>query len=109
MLEFANLYSSAKTALAEWTGASEDLLHIHAGLLIFVLAALLLHRRMRSPWPLVLVILFAAGNEIVDFTTPRQTPLEWVADFINTVFWPTVLFLIARRGQASDRVGKGRG
>lgn len=104
MFEVVELYSGAKVALGDWTGASEDLLHVHAGLLIFVLAALLLRRRMRSPWPLVLVIIFAAGNEMVDFASPRQTPIEWVAAFINTVFWPAILFLIARRGKASDRV-----
>lgn len=90
-------YSTQKRSLGDLTGASEELLHVHAGLLIFVISALLLRRKMRSPIPLVVVALFAALNEVVDALTGPMDWLEAVTDFLNTVFWPFVLFLLARR------------
>lgn len=91
-------YGAAKSWLSDHTGATEDLLHIHAGLLIFVVAALVLKKKMRSPVPLALVIVFALLNEVIDHLAggPQRT-LEPYVDFVNTVFWPTVLFLAARR------------
>ena len=68
------------------------------GLLIFVLAALVLRRRMRSPLPLTLVVLFAAGNEAIDWLSGvPSAPFEPLVDFLNTIAWPTILFLAARR------------
>lgn len=91
-------YRELKVALGDATGATEDLLHIHAGLLIFVISALVLRKRMRSPIPLALVVLFAAGNELIDWLSGVPSrPFEPLVDFFNTVFWPTILFLIARR------------
>ena len=102
-MDFLNLliagYSSAKTALSVLTGASQDLLHVHVGLLILVLAALLLRRKMRSPIPLALVAILALVNELVDWLAggPHTTLFEQAIDFVNTVFWPAILFLLARR------------
>ena len=91
-------YRDAKRQLAEITGAAEDLLHVHAGLLIFVLAALVLRKKMRSPIPLALVYLFALLNEVIDaLAGGSANPLEPYVDFANTIFWPTILFLLARR------------
>jgi hypothetical protein len=91
-------YGSAKAWLIDYTGAAEDLLHIHAGLLIFVVSALVLKKKMRSPVPLALVAVFAALNEVIDHLAGApQDSLEPYVDFANTVFWPAVLFLVARR------------
>lgn len=91
-------YGEAKRALGAMTGASEDLLHIHAGLFIFVISAILLRRKMRSPVPLILVIFFAAANEVIDWISNKPAaPMEPLIDFLNTSFWPLMLFLIARR------------
>lgn len=82
------------------TGATEDLLHVHIGLAIFVLTALLLKRRMRSPWPLAVVAIMSLANEVVDFFTHEVW--DWwpnTLDLVNTIFWPGVLFLLARRGK----------
>ncbi len=97
LLEWAGRYSDLKNRSAELTGMSEDLLHVHVGLALFVLGALLLKRRMRSPWPLAIVYAFAVLNELIDLTAPVVSLSEPFLDIANTVFWPTVLFLIARR------------
>lgn len=91
-------YGGAKAWLVVSTGATEDLLHVHAGLLIFVLAALVLRRKMRSPIPLALVAFFAVLNEAFDLLAGgTHQALEPYVDIANTMFWPTVLFLLARR------------
>lgn len=98
-------YSSAKQALSTQLGASEDLLHLHAGLIIFFVAALLLRRRMRSRVPIALVYIFAFGNELIDIFSPAggTTSTESAVDIANTIVWPTLLFLLARRrGQSGD-------
>ena len=92
-------YSLAKQEIAGFLGASEDLLHLHAGLLIFFAAALLVRRRMRSRVPIALVYAFAIGNELIDAMSPGSSTSQWepAVDILNTVFWPTMLFLLARR------------
>ncbi|OBX20735.1 hypothetical protein A9995_03340 [Erythrobacter sp. QSSC1-22B] len=92
-------YSAAKQALATNLGATEDLLHLHAGLIIFFAAALFLRHRMRSRVPIALVYVFAFGNEVIDFYSPAggATLAGSVADILNTIVWPTLLFLLARR------------
>ena len=91
-------YHETKQRFSHFTGASENLLHVHAGLLIFVVAALVLRRHMRSPYPLLCVLFFALANEGLDVLsgTPSK-PLEPYIDIVNTVFWPLMLFLLARR------------
>ncbi len=91
LFELASRYSAFKRSLSALTGAQEDLLHVHAGLLIFVLASLVLRRKMRSPLPLSVVAFFAVANEVLD------RPMEPWVDIANTIFWPAVLFVLARR------------
>lgn len=92
-------YSGFKQNLGDAVGMSEDLIHVHVGLAIFVAAALLLRRRMRSPLPILAVVLLAFANEVVDYVAPAPwDPAEGALDFLNSVFWPALLFLLARRG-----------
>jgi hypothetical protein len=99
MTHLIAIYAGAKRSLGTMAGATEDLLHVHAGLLIFFGAALLLRRRMRSRIPVALVWAFALGNELVDAFSPGASATAWepAADIVNSVFWPTLLFLLARR------------
>ena len=94
----ASHYGNAKRAVEAWTGAGQEMLHVHAGLLIFVLASLLLRKKFRSPIPLGLVVVFAVLNELIDWVnSPSPNALEPYLDIANTAFWPCVLFLLARR------------
>lgn len=99
MWKMGKAYSVAKREIADFLGASEDLLHLHAGLLIFFAAALVFRRRMRSRVPIALVYAFAIANELVDAMSPGGSANRWepAVDIVNTVFWPTLLFLLARR------------
>ena len=98
-------YAAIKQSMSEATGASEELLHVHFGLLIFVAVALLLRRRMHSNWPVGLVWAFAIANEAVDFFAAGYEPFESLLDVINTILWPTILHLVARRRRVSPPLG----
>ena len=99
MNQLTSAYASAKGNLGNVLGASEDLLHVHAGLLIFFIAALVFRRRMRSWVPIALVWAFAIANELIDALSPSGNVSRWepAVDIANSVFWPTLLFLLARR------------
>lgn len=105
---FASLpdtYASWKTWMSQSTGATEDLLHVHFGVLIFVVVALVFRRRMHSLWPVGMVWTFALLNELIDsFAAEWRMDLS-ALDVLNTVFWPTVLFLVARRRRVSPPIG----
>jgi hypothetical protein len=91
-------YVRWKADLGERIGMSEDLLHVHAGLAIFLLTALLLRKRMRSWIPIGFVVALALGNELIDYGRGKGWDITSSSiDFLNTIFWPTLLFLLARR------------
>jgi len=106
---FASLpdtYAGWKTAMSDATGATEDLLHVHFGVLIFVVVAVAFRRRMHSWWPVSLVWAFALANELVDcFAADWQADAS-ALDVLNTVFWPTILFLVARRRRIHPPIGR---
>ncbi len=101
-MDLADRYAALKESMSLATGASEDLLHVHFGLLIFVVMAVLLGKRLHSRWPLLGVAAFAIGNEMVDIFASEWQPIHSILDVANTLFWPTILFLVAsrRRGKA---------
>ena len=102
MAHIVATYSETKSALVNATGGSQDLLHVHAGLMIFALSTLLLRREAGSSIPLMVVVGFAAVNEVMDaLVSGSQPPFEPLLDFVNTVFWPAVMFLLMRRWKRS--------
>lgn len=102
LLEFAQRYGEWKRWFEHSLGVSDDLLHVHLGLAVFVLSALLLRRRMRSIWPLSAVVILAFLNEVIDCAIAENWSAELSAlDLVNSIFWPLVLFLLARRGRAA--------
>lgn len=48
------------------TGLSRDALHVYAGMLVFLLAAVILRRSLRSPVPWLATVAVACGMEVVD-------------------------------------------
>lgn len=100
ILTYLNHLSTAKRDLGDALGMSDDLLHVHLGLAIFVVTALLLRRRMRSILPFAIVAAVALTNEVVDYAISEPwSATRSALDVVNTIFWPLVLFLLARRGR----------
>lgn len=99
LIQLAESYSATKRALVALLGMTDDLLHVHLGLALFAVTALLTRRRMQSWWPLGIVVAFALGNEVIDYFAAEDWSDRLSAlDVANTVVWPLVLFLLARRG-----------
>jgi len=89
-----------KSAVAGFTGLERDALHIYAALLIHIASAALLRRTLASPWPWLIVLLCALGNEWLDMN--RDGVIEaWekdasLHDLWNTMLAPTILALLVR-------------
>ncbi len=104
-MSLPDAYAALKESMSLATGATEELLHVHFGLLIFVTVALVLRRRMHSNWPVATVWAFALANEAVDFFAIGYEVWPSLLDVINTIVWPTVLHLVARRRRISPPLG----
>lgn len=90
-----------KEGLALWSGLSMDALHVHAGILCQIVAALILRRTLASLWPWLVVLAAALANEWSDlsFAVWPDRDLqraESLRDIWNTMLMPTLLLVIAR-------------
>ena len=94
-------FQEAKLALLAFVGLPKDALHIYVGLIVFLGAAALFRRPLSSWLPLGAVLLAALGGELWDVIDTRNAgrDVAWWRnwhDVWNTLFWPAVLFLLAR-------------
>jgi hypothetical protein len=88
---------------------AKDALHIYVGLTLFLCAALVFRGGVRSwkPWLVVLVAALAGELwDLRDSLTYRTRIDLWAnwKDVWNTLFWPTVLLILAR----TTRLFRGR-
>jgi hypothetical protein len=93
-MDIPALYHSVITWIGDGTGASDSLLHVHAGLTILFIARLVTRRSLATPIPFAVVCLAELANEIMD----RLTFGSWrwedtLLDVVNTLFWPLVLMI----------------
>lgn len=89
-----------KTELSELLFLSKDALHIHVGLAIYVAAMLVFRRGPASMVPWLVVLAFELANELLDGLHHFSFEVELTAalrDIGNTMLWPTVVLLLARR------------
>ena len=94
-------FQSIKLAIIAASQLSRDALHVYVGLGTFLAAAMLFRRSIRSFLPLLAVLVVALLVEAVDLRDDLVTRghMRWLAsthDLLNTLFWPTVLLLLAR-------------
>jgi cell shape-determining protein MreD len=92
---------SAKLVLMEATGLGKDALHIYVGLGVMLLVAIGLRKALSDWRPILAVALAAMAGELWDIidTFSHGGRPHWSAnikDVWNTLFWPTILFLLAR-------------
>lgn len=90
-----------KQWLETMSGLDMDALHVHAGLLGQIGAALIFRKSLRSPLPWLAVLVAILGNEVYDlhyevWPTRDAQIAESVKDVWNTMLAPTLLMLVAR-------------
>lgn len=93
---------SAKLVAMDLVGLGKDALHIYVGLGVMIAVAALFRLSLKDPRPLAEVLLAALAGEAWDIFDTVGAGLDprWgrnAKDVANTMFWPAVLFLLARR------------
>jgi hypothetical protein len=83
------------------SGLNMDALHVHAGILLQLVAALLLRRSLKSIWPWAIVLAAIVANEYYDlhyeiWPTRSTQWAESIKDGWNTMLMPTLFLLVAR-------------
>lgn len=102
-------YELIKDWIAPVGGAGRTLIHIHFGLFFFLTGAAFSRRRLRA-WPVLLALLvLQVANEFADLAfkwpdIPRWLWADTFFDTLNTMLWPTLIFLMASDWHAVDRV-----
>lgn len=101
------MYNTLKTELSNLLGISKDALHIHIGLALYVLVALVFRRRLSSWLPWLALLAFEIVNELVDIFHVHGGVMglelgDSLKDVVNTMFWPTVVLVVARRREAKQ-------
>lgn len=92
---------TVKNLVSEVLNLSKDALHIYVGLGVFLIMAALLNKSPRSLVPWIGALIAAIIGEMVDGYDDLVLYGRWrwpasLHDVINTLFWPTVLVLLAR-------------
>lgn len=97
-----------KLAIVSVLGLSKDALHVYTGLAVFLVTAVVLRKPLRSFLPLFIVIAVAVSGELLDRHDDIASLGHWrwqasLHDVLNTLFWPSVLWFLARLGILSGR------
>lgn len=98
-------YMRAIDWIGTTTGFPDALLHVHAGLLVMIAAALIARRPLSSPLPLAMVYAAELANEVMDRFAHGHWMPDTFSDVLNTVYWPTVIYMALQIKQAASAKG----
>ena len=102
-MDFPTLYGRIIVSIGDGTGASDSLLHVHAGLAILFLARIVTRRSLATPVPFLIVCAAELGNELMDYLSYGSW--RWhdtLFDLVNTLFWPLMLMIGIRLRRARE-------
>ncbi|MFD1951743.1 hypothetical protein ACFSGX_13295 [Sphingomonas arantia] len=94
VMDIPALYTKMILAIGDGTGMADSLLHVHAGMAVMFLTRVVTRRSLSTPWPLLAVLIAEVGNEVLDRL--HYGSWRWAdtsSDFVNTLFWPTMLYV----------------
>jgi hypothetical protein len=96
-----SVLQSAKLLLMEASNLGKDALHVYVGLAVMLLVVIAFKRSLSDWRPLAAVALASVAGEVWDVidTWSHGGSPRWDAnwkDIWNTLFWPTILFGLAR-------------
>lgn len=94
-------YQLMKIHILNAVDLSKDAVHIYVGMAVFLIAIVIWQRGRISWLSLIPVIAIATVMEALDLHDDSRSfgYLRWGAsahDLLNTVFWPTVIILLAK-------------
>jgi hypothetical protein len=103
-------FQSFELAVMAATGLSKDALHVYVGLTVWLVTVATLRRSVGSLLPLGVVLAVAIVAEGRDVRDDIVTHGHWrigasAHDVVNTMFWPTILRLLARVTRIAPRRG----
>jgi hypothetical protein len=103
VVKFAKHYEHFTWAVGDRTGATDTLVHVHAGMALLLLARVVTGRSLATPVPFLVVCACELVNEVLD----RISSGSWnwpdtSMDVVNTLFWPLVLMVGLRTRRAHD-------
>ncbi len=102
-MNLVELYHDAIISLGDDTGASDSLLHVHAGLAVMLLARLITRKSLATPIPFLVVCAAELFNEVMDrLATGSWRPMDTSLDVVNTLFWPLMLMIGLRVRRAHE-------
>jgi len=100
---FPTLYERVIVWIGDGTGASDTLLHVHAGLAILFLARIVTRRSLATPVPFLIVCAAELANELMDYLSYGDWRWHDTSfDVVNTLFWPLMLMIGLRLRRARD-------
>ncbi|MBW4329679.1 hypothetical protein KY084_02165 [Stakelama sp. CBK3Z-3] len=91
-MTFPQRYEQAIIWIVSLCPAPDKFAHTYAGLLLWLIAALVMRKPLRSPWPLLVVFVLEGANEGMDRISHGSW--QWhdtLRDMAATWFWPVVL------------------
>ncbi|MES2753306.1 MAG: hypothetical protein V4659_01435 [Pseudomonadota bacterium] len=98
MAERDTWHNRAKVWLGNTLQLDHSTLHVHVGMVIW-LACVLIAGDIGALWPLAVVIAAELFNECLDrWRVGSWRIADTLADIVNSVLWPLVLFALARAG-----------
>ena len=108
-MDVVTLYAQFIQWIGDGTGAPDTLLHVHAGMAVLFAVRVLSGRSLSTPLPLAAVYLAEFANEVMDYFAHGRVMPDTFSDIVNTVFWPTMLFvgLRLRRSRAERAAAAG--
>ena len=102
-MNIPQLYIDIILAIGDGTGASDSLLHVHAGLAVLFIARIVTRRSLATPVPFLVVCAAELGNEVMDRLSYGSWRMQDTGlDILNTLFWPFVLMVGLRWRRAHD-------
>lgn len=99
--ELAQRWELLKDTFVPNDTALRSLLHVHAGMAIYLAIALVMPRKLASVWPLLAASAATLAVEGLDLAALHNPDRFWIIydtaiDILNSLLWPSLIFLFAR-------------
>jgi hypothetical protein len=94
-MDLSAFYVAQANMLTEMLGVSHAMMHVHAGLAIYLGAKFVLRTRRASVYALLAVLNAELANELMDYAHYGSLRIDdTLMDIVATLFWPTVDYCV---------------